>query len=103
MIYNIKSLEDIQSPDKITIIDCWAPWCGACKSMEKTLTELSDIRYPDSVDVARLNADEANDTAVILNVSGLPTYILYKNGNELDRRSGAIAIYEFGKWLESFI
>ncbi len=79
----------IEQSDKPIIVDVWAPWCGPCRRMEPILDELG-TQYEGRVEVFKLNADESQPVVKALGVLGLPTTIVYRNGKELGRRTGAI-------------
>ncbi len=69
------------------VVDFWAPWCGPCRLAEPVLEELSE-EYKDKVLIMKVNVDENQDLAAKYDVLSIPTTILYKDGQEVDRQIG---------------
>ncbi len=69
------------------LVDFWAPWCGPCITAEPVLGELSET-YQGKIEVMKLNVDENPQTAVRYRVMSIPTTILFKGGQEIDRQIG---------------
>ena len=70
------------------LVEIWAPWCLPCRRMAPDLERLEQ-EYAGQVEVWKVNADEESDLVQELNVFGIPTLILYHQGEELLRRTGA--------------
>ena len=69
------------------LVDCWAPWCGPCRMLEPTINQLaaeSGGRYV----VAKLNTDENQRTAARYQIDGIPTLLLFRDGQLVDRLVG---------------
>lgn len=79
----------IQSNPRPLIVDVWAPWCAPCRRMNPIFEELKDV-YAGRVDVLKVNADESQILVKQLGVLGIPTTIVYRNGEEIGRRTGAM-------------
>jgi thioredoxin len=79
--------------DKVThehplaIIDCWAPWCGPCRSIAPTIEEIAR-EFGGKVFVGKLNVDENPKTSGSYQVQSIPTLLIMKNGCEVDRIIG---------------
>ncbi len=71
------------------LVDFWAPWCGPCKMMEPILDELAN-EQGGRVVVAKVNVDEAPNLARRYEIRSIPTIVLFKNGEEVDRISGTV-------------
>ena len=82
------NFEQVISRETPTLVDFWAEWCGPCKSMHPVFTRLSKkfkkIRF------ARLNIDENPDIATKLGIQSIPIFIMFKNGQPVDRVVGAV-------------
>ncbi len=83
---NFKS--DVLESDLPVLVDFWAVWCGPCQRITPIIDELSS-EMEGKVRFAKLNIDEANATAIEYGVTSIPTLILFKNGEEVDRLMGA--------------
>jgi thioredoxin 1 len=69
------------------LVDFWASWCMPCKLMVPVLNELAE-ETGNKVTIAKLNVDEAKNTAAKFNVRSIPTMILFRNGKEVHRFVG---------------
>ncbi|NJP05841.1 MAG: thioredoxin [Chloroflexaceae bacterium] len=70
------------------VVDFWAPWCGPCRQIAPTLEELA-TEYDGRLVIAKLNVDENNDWPSRLGIQGIPTLIVFKNGEPVQRIVGA--------------
>ena len=71
--------KDVLSADLPVVVDFWAEWCGPCKAIAPTLEEL-DKELDGKVNVAKVNIDDNPDTPIKYGVRGIPTLILFKEG-----------------------
>ena len=71
------------------LVDFWAPWCGPCKAIAPILDELSKD-LAGKLTIAKVNVDEAGEIAAQFGVRAIPTMILLKGGQEVDRYVGLI-------------
>ncbi|MCU0860562.1 MAG: thioredoxin [Thermoplasmata archaeon] len=70
------------------IIDCWAPWCGPCRMLAPTFEALAKD-HKGKVTFAKLDTDEAPRTAQNLGIHSIPTLIFFKDGQQVERMTGA--------------
>lgn len=73
--------------DKPVMVDFYAEWCGPCKMAAPVIDKLSG-EYADQAMIVKLNVDENQQTAQKFNVMSIPTVIVFKNGEEVDRKIG---------------
>ncbi len=78
---------EVLKSDKLVIVDFWAPWCGPCRAMAPVLSELAKDRS-ESLKVVKVNVDEQQANAAKLGIMTIPTLILFKNGEPVDRMMG---------------
>lgn len=71
------------------IVDFWAPWCGPCKMFAPIFNEISK-KYPLKALFTKVNTEEQQNLASRFNIKSIPTLIVYKNGVEKKRISGAL-------------
>lgn len=69
------------------LVDFWAPWCGPCRMIAPVIEELAND-YAGRVRVGKLNTDENPQVASSLGISAIPTIILFKNGQPVERMMG---------------
>ena len=79
--------EEVMHLDKPVLIDFWASWCGPCKMMSPVIDEIAE-EMGDSIKVCKINIDEEQNLAVKYNVMSIPTFIVLKDGKEVDRSVG---------------
>lgn len=82
------TLNEVLATDKLVVIDFWAEWCGPCKMIAPVVEELSS-EMPD-VTFAKLNVDENRETAGRLGITAIPTLLLYKDGQPVDKVVGVL-------------
>jgi thioredoxin 2 len=82
------------------LVDFWAPWCGPCRMMAPVLERTARERAT-TLQVAKVNTDEQQELAARFDIRSIPTLILFNNGRELARQSGAVDGGTLSRWLES--
>jgi len=71
----------------LVLVDFWAPWCGPCRSIAPILNDLAKERE-DTVKVVKINVDEEQVNAAKLGIMTIPTLVLFKDGQPVDRLLG---------------
>ena len=82
------NFEKIISAENPTLVDFWAEWCGPCKMMHPVFESLS-AKYP-NVKFARVNVDLNQNIAMRFAVQSIPTFIMFKSGQIVDKMMGAV-------------
>ena len=80
------------------VIDCWAAWCAPCRSFAP-IFEQAAAQFEPHVRFAKLDTDHNPATAAMLGIRSIPTSIVYRNGREQTRMSGAMSLAQFSAWL----
>jgi thioredoxin 2 len=84
------------------LVDCWAPWCGPCRTVAPILDQLASA-YAGRVKIAKLNVDENPGTASQYGIQSIPTMLLFKGGRLLDKVIGALPKAEIERRLQSLL
>ena len=84
------------------IVDFWAPWCGPCKMMGPAF-EAAAKSFALKVRFAKLNTQEHQEPSARFGIRSIPTMIIFKNGKELARQSGALSTEQITQWVSSVI
>lgn len=80
--------QEVLQNDKVTLIDLWAEWCGPCRMMTPVVEELSK-EYEGRAVIGKLNVDDNPEVPTQYNVRGIPTFLLFKNGELKEKIVGA--------------
>ena len=94
--------EDVLKSDKPVLVDYWAEWCGPCKMIAPILEELA-TEYGDRVKICKVDVDENQDTAARFGIRGIPTLMLFKNGDVEATKVGALSKSQLAAFLDSHI
>lgn len=93
--------EVLQSPLPV-LVDYWAEWCGPCRMIAPILDEIAK-EYAGRLSVAKLNVDENQQTPQKFGIRGIPTLMLFKNGNIEATKVGALSKSQLSAFIDSHI
>lgn len=85
---NSQNFDHTISENSPTLVDFWAEWCGPCKMMHPVFESMSK-KYPE-INFARVNVDQNQDIAMRFGVQSIPTFLMFKSGQVVDKMMGAV-------------
>ena len=93
---------DILGSDKPVLVDFWAEWCGPCRMIAPSVEAVAE-QYGDKAGVYKMNVDENMNVPQRFGIRGIPTLILFKNGQEQERIVGAVSREAIAKVVEKYV
>ena len=93
---------EVLRSDTAVLVDYWAEWCGPCKSIAPILDEIAK-EYEGRLKIAKINVDENQQVPAKFGIRGIPTLMLFKNGNVEATRVGALSKSQLTAFLDSNI
>ena len=94
--------QDVLKSDGPVLVDFWAEWCGPCRMIAPALEEIAK-EMGGKLTVAKVNIDENPSTPTKYNVRGIPTLILFKNGQIAGTKVGALPKSKLVEWVNSVV
>ncbi len=92
--------KDVLKADGLVLVDFWAEWCGPCKQVGPILDEIAG-EMSDKLTVAKVNIDSNPETPQKFGVRGIPTMIIFKNGQAVATKVGAMPKSKLVEWIDS--
>lgn len=102
----VQHINDSEFDEKVlksstpVLVDFWAEWCGPCRQIAPALDELA-ASYGGKVTIAKVNIDKNPETPQKYGVRGIPTLILFKNGQAVSTKVGALPKSKIAEWIDS--
>jgi|APAra7269097559_1048567.scaffolds.fasta_scaffold11897_1 thioredoxin 1 len=91
---------EVLRAEGLVLVDFWAEWCSSCKKVSPVLDELALARQ-DDLTIAKINVDDNMSTATQYGVRRIPTLILFRNGEVLSTKIGAVQKHQLVDWINS--
>ncbi len=94
--------QEVLQSDVPVLVDFWAEWCGPCRVMGPTIDAIAE-EYAGKLKVGKLNVDHNGNTAMRYRIRGIPTLLLFKGGEVVDQRVGAISKAEVIEMIQPHV
>ena len=98
----VETFEETVMADGITLVDFWAEWCGPCKMIAPLLDEVAQS-HAEKVQVAKMNVDENRDVPAKFGIRGIPTLMLFKDGQLAATKVGALSKSQLTAFLDDHL
>ena len=93
---------DVLESSKPVLVDFWAEWCGPCKMIAPVLEELAS-EYGEKLKICKMDVDANPETAPKYGIRGIPTLILFNNGDVAGTKVGALSKSQLSEFIDSAI
>jgi thioredoxin 1 len=91
---------EVLQSDKPVLVDFWAAWCAPCRTLAPTVDQVAED-YSGRAKIVKLNVDDNRDTSARYNIRGIPTLLLFKNGEVKDQIVGATSKEHISRIIEA--
>lgn len=88
--------------EQLVLLEFWATWCGPCKMIAPVLEEIAAL-YKDRLTVAKIDIDQNEQTTTKYAIRSVPTLILFKNGEMVETKLGAMAQTQLTGWIDTYL
>ena len=93
---------DVLKSGEAVLVDYWAEWCGPCKMIAPVLEEVAST-YAGKLKIAKMDVDANQEVPAKYGIRGIPTLILFKNGQEVAKKVGAMSKSQLTAFLDSHV
>ena len=94
--------QEVEQSSMPVLVDMWAAWCGPCRLMAPMVEELAGT-YTGKVKIGKLNVDDHPQVAARFRIMNIPTLLLFKGGQEVDRIVGVVPKQELARRIDSIL
>ena len=94
--------ELVLKSDKPVLVDFWAEWCGPCRALLPTIETVAE-EQGDKIKVIKMNVDENPESPSKYDVRSIPALFIFKGGEVVSQKSGALPKAELEKWIEEHV
>ena len=93
---------EVLGSDQVVLVDFWAPWCGPCRMVGPIVDQLAS-EYDGQAKVVKVNIDDSTETATKYGIRSIPSLLVFKDGEPIDRLVGAVPKAKLAETLEKYL